>query len=96
MIKPKRNPFLRQEEQNQTTHRQTKNCACFHGNWRRFRLGVKQNLCAMWISTWHFFSIIEDNVINVKFVKLACIPKNQEVYYQYQIDTYRYTKHTVH
>lgn len=61
---------------------------CFHGNWRRFRFGVKQNLCAMWISTWHFFFIIEDNVINVKFVKLACIPKNQEVYYQYQKDRY--------
>lgn len=42
----------------------------------------------MWISTWHFFFIIEDNVINVKFVKLACIPKNQEVYYQYQKDRY--------
>lgn len=35
-----------------------------------------------------FFYIIEDNVINVKFVKLACIPKNQEVYYQYQKDRY--------
>lgn len=38
---------------------------------------------------WHlFFFIIEDNVINVKFVKLACIPKNQEVYYQYQKGRY--------
>lgn len=61
---------------------------CFHANWRRFRLGVKQNcvLCGFLRGT--FFFIIEDNVINVKFFKLACIPKNQEVYYQYQKDRY--------
>lgn len=88
VIKPKRNPFLRQEEQNQTTHRQTKYCAMFPWKLETVQTRCKAKLVCYVDFCVALFFIIEDNVINVKFVKLACIPKNQEVYYQYQKDRY--------